>query len=199
MKFDITKRLPEVDEALARTDNPRHIAILNNYVRHANLEVSGLWQGILAPDMMVEHPVYLFHSPQGLRRIEGMEAVRAEYESYEKLGNTVIYHTDGYIMVDDFGFMTEYVSNRFWPGSLLRSQGDDIDDPDSVYLVSMTQAMVWPYDERARVIGERVYRGSDRKIRKCSPEEVITMEECREKLIPVLPPVHDPRTGKPAR
>lgn len=197
MKFDITKRLPEVDEALARTDNPRHIAILKNYIRHANLEVSGLWEGIVAPNMMVENPLYIFHSPQGLRIIEGMEAVRAEYSSYEKLGNTVIYHTDGHIMVNDHGFMTEYISHRFWPGKLLRELGDDIDDPDATYLVSLSQMMHWPYDEHARVIGERVYRGSDREIRKCEPQEIITMEECREKLIPVLPPVHSPITGKP--
>jgi len=197
MKFDITKRLPEVDLALSRTDNPRHIAILQNYIRHANLEVSGLWQGILAPDMMVDNPLYIFHSPQGLRRIEGMEAVRAEYESYELLGNTVIYHTDGEIMVNDFGFMTEYVSNRFWPGSLLRANGEDIDDPQATYLVSMTQSMYWPYDDQARVIGERVFRGSDRTVRKCQPEEVITMQDCRDLLIPHLPPVHDPLTGKP--
>lgn len=196
-KFDITKRLPEVDEALARTDNPRHVAILKNYVRHANLEVSGLWHGIVAPDMMVENPLYIFHSHQGVRRIEGMAAVRAEYESYEQLGNTVIYHTDGYIMVDDFGFMTEYVSHRFWPGSLLRKVGDDIDDPNAMYLVSLTQMMAWPYDERARVVGERVYRGGDRKIRKCDPAEVITMQECRDKLMPTLPEVHSPYTGKP--
>jgi hypothetical protein len=196
-KFDITKRLPEVDEALARTDNPRHIAILKNYVRHANLEVSGLWEGIVAPDMMVENPVYVFHSHQGVRRIEGMAAVRTEYASYEKLGNTVIYHTDGYIMVDDFGFMTEYVSHRFWPGSLLRSIGDDIDDPNAMYLVTHTQMMAWPYDDRARVVGERVYRGGDRVIRKCDPAEVITMQECRDKLIPTLPEVHSPITGKP--
>lgn len=197
MKFDITKRLPEVELALSRTDNPRHIAILQNYVRHANLEVSGLWQGILAPDMMVDNPLYIFHSPQGLRRIEGMAAVRAEYESYELLGNTVIYHTDGEIMVNDFGFMTEYVSHRFWPGSLLRANGEDIDDAQATYLVSMTQSMYWPYDDQARVIGERVFRGSDRVVRKCHPDEVITMQECREKLIPTLPPVHDPLTGKP--
>lgn len=197
MKFDITKRLPEVDAALAKTDNPRHIAILKNYIRHANLEVSGLWEGIVAPDMMVEHPVYRFHSPQGLRIIDGMDAVRAEYASYEQLGNTVIYHTDGEIMVNDNGFLTEYISHRFWPGKLLRSVGDDIDDPDAMYLVSMTQAMYWPYDERARVMEERVYRGADRKIRKCRADEVITMQECREKLLPTLPPVHSPITGKP--
>lgn len=189
MKFDITKRLAEVEECIARTENPRHLAILNNYVRHANLEVCGYWHGIVAPDMMVEHPVYRFHGPAGLRIIDGMEAVRAEYQSYLDDQNTVIYHTDGHVAVKDDGFLTEYVTHRFWPGWLLRKLGDDIDDPNAVYLVSNTQAMWWPYDELGRLREERVYRGGDRTVKKCHPDEIITLEEAREKLMPLTPPV----------
>ena len=189
MKFDISKRLPEVDEAIARTDNPRHLAILNNYIRHAHLEVMGLWHGIVAPDMMVPHPIYRFHSPAGLRVIDGMEAVQKEYASYADYGSSVIYHTDGHIAVKDDGFLTEYVTHRFWPGWILRKNGDDIDDPDAIYLVSNTQAMWWPYDELGRVREERVYRGADRKIEKSDPADVITAAEAREKLLPLTPPV----------
>lgn len=197
MKFDISNRIPEVDEALRKTDNPRHIAILNNFVRHATLEVCGIWEGIVAPDMMVEHPVYRFHAPSGLRVLNGMDAVRNEYQMYAEDGSSVIFHTDGIMTVTDKGILTEYVSHRFWPGRLLLQQKDDIDDPSAVYLVSMTQAMYWPYDEQARVMEERVYRGGDRTVRKCDPAEVITQQECREKLLPVIPEVHDPLTGKP--
>ncbi|WP_201832565.1 hypothetical protein [Microvirga zambiensis] len=189
MKFDITQRLAEVDECIARTENPRHLAILNNYVRHANLEVCGLWHGIVAPDMMVEHPIYRFHSPQGLRVIEGMQAVRDEYQGYVDLQNTVIYHTDGHVTVKDDGFMTEYVTHRFWPGWLLRKMGDDIDDPEAFYIVTNTQMMWWPYDDLGRLREERVYRGADRSLRKAHPDEVITIEEAREKLLPITPPV----------
>jgi hypothetical protein len=52
--------------------------------------------------------------------------------------------------------------------------------------------MYWPYDDQARVIEERVYRGNDRKFKRCEPEEVITVEECREKLMPLLRPVASP-------
>ena len=189
MKFDIANRLPEVDEAIARTENPRHLAILNNYVRHANLEVCGLWHGIVAPDMMVEHPVYRFHAPKGLRVLDGMQAICDEYARYANEGSSVIYHTEGQIAVNDDGFMTEYVTHRFWPGHCLREQGDDIDDPAAIYLVSNTQAMWWPYDQYGRLREERVYRGNDRTVHKCTPDEVITVEEAREKLLPLIPPV----------
>ena len=58
--------------------------------------------------------------------------------------------------------------------------------------VTLTQAMYWPYDDEARVIEERVYRGNDRRIRRCKPEEVITSQECRDKLLPLLRPVAKP-------
>ena len=198
MKFDITQRMPAVEALIAKTDNPRHLAILENYRRHAILEVCGMWEGILAPDMIVPHPVYRFHAPSGTRIIECMDKVRAEYESYVEKNTTVMYHLDEHIAVADEGFLTEYVNERFWPGWLLREQGDDIDDPNAMYIVRLTQAMYWPYDDQARVIEERVYRGGDRSIRKCPPEEVITVQECREKLLPGLRPVASPYAQRKA-
>jgi len=192
VKFDITQRAPAMEALIAKTTNRRHLAILENYRRHAILEVCGLYEGILAPDMIVPHPVYRFHTPKGTRIIDGMAAVRAEYESYEAQNTTVIYHTQEHTAVNDDGLYAEYVSHRFWPGKILAAQGDDIGDPDAMYMVTLTQAMYWPYDDDARVIEERVYRGNDRKVVRCEPDEVITVQECRDKLLPLLRPVASP-------
>ena len=192
MKFDITQRAPSLEALIAKTTNKRHLAILENYRRHAILEVCGMYEGILAPDMIVPHPVYRFHTPKGTRIIDGMEAVRAEYETYESQNTTVIYHTQEHTAVNDDGLYTEYVSHRFWPGKILAAQGDDVSDPDAMYMVTLTQAMYWPYDDDARLIEERVYRGNDRKVVRCAPDEVITVQECREKLLPLLRPVASP-------
>lgn len=192
MKFDITQRAPSLEALIAKTTNKRHLAILENYRRHAILEVCGMYEGILAPDMIVPHPVYRFHTPKGTRIIDGMEAVRAEYETYESQNTTVIYHTQEHTAVNDDGLYTEYVSHRFWPGEILAAQGDDVSDPDAMYMVTLTQAMYWPYDDDARLIEERVYRGNDRKVVRCAPDEVITVQECREKLLPLLRPVASP-------
>ena len=64
MKFDITTRLKVVERLIDRTTNPRHRAILLNYHRRSTLEVCGYYEEILGPDMTVEHPHYVFHSPQ---------------------------------------------------------------------------------------------------------------------------------------
>ena len=199
MKFDITQRMSEVHELMARTENPLHWAILNNYVRHAILELCNQWKDIVTPDMMVPHPVYRFHEPIGLRKLDGMAEVCAEYESYAKRGIAVIYHTEGRVEVGDYGFITEFIQHRFWPGAELRAMGDDVDDTDATYLVSLTQMMCWLYDDQARLIEERVYRGRDRVVRKCQPEEVVSSQECRDKLMPLLPPVANPATVRAMR
>lgn len=191
-KIDITQRMKVVDDLIAKTTNRRHWAILNNYKRHADLEVCGMWEGILEPDMMVEHPVYKFHSPLGMRVLDGMEAVRAEYIKYTKEASSVMYHSDERITVDDSGFYTEYVTHRFYRGETLMEQGVTVDDAAAVYLSSNSQMMYWPYDNDARCAGERVYRGADRVIRKAHPDEVITIDECRDKLLPGLPAVASP-------
>ena len=45
-------------ELLERTSEPLHRAILLNFWRHVHLEGSGRFDEIVAPDMMVDHPVY---------------------------------------------------------------------------------------------------------------------------------------------
>src|SRR3954463_6890559 len=72
-KFDILDRAPAMEAEIARTTNKLHLRILENYRRHAILEVCGMYQGILVPEMIVPHPVYRFHTPKGTRVIEGMD------------------------------------------------------------------------------------------------------------------------------
>jgi hypothetical protein len=45
-------------ELLARTIDPLHRAILLNFWRHVHLEGAGEYKQIVAPDMMVDEPVY---------------------------------------------------------------------------------------------------------------------------------------------
>ncbi|WP_326543661.1 hypothetical protein [Pseudorhodoferax sp.] len=191
MKLDIYKRLHAVDRLLERTTDKRHRTIVNNFLRHATLEVCGLWEGILIPEMTVEHPVYRFHTPEGFTLYDGMDAVRRMYIGFVEEGSTVMYHTDAHVAVTDEGMFFEYVNNRYFKGAALLRQGIDVDDPKADYMSSHTNAMFWPYDERCRMIGEHVYRGNDRKIRRLDPSEVITQEDCRTHLLPRAPRLED--------
>lgn len=191
MKFDITKRIAAVDRLIEETTDVRHRTILENYRRHAHLEVCGMWPEIFDPRLTVEEPIYRFHGPTGIEVLEGAAKVKAMYQDIVDTQSTVMFHTEEHIAVCDAGFLTEYVNNRFWPGEVLARRGDKIDDPGSWYLVTMNQMMFWPYDERCRMKEERVYRGANRAIRKCADEEVVTVQEAREKLLPTLKPIEE--------
>jgi hypothetical protein len=64
--LDITKTNQAVRNLLDRTESCRHRFLLMAYDRHRNLEMAGRYEEILAPDMMVEEPVYHLHA-NGLR------------------------------------------------------------------------------------------------------------------------------------
>jgi len=64
--LDITKTNRAVRDLLDRTENPRHRFLLMAYDRHRNLEMAGRYEELIAPDMMVEEPVYHVHA-QGLQ------------------------------------------------------------------------------------------------------------------------------------
>jgi hypothetical protein len=96
----------------------------------------------------------------------------------------------------DWGFAGEATFNHFVPGKMLAHEGEDIDDLDATYLVTMRILQAWPYDERARLIGENFFEYRSRRIvTKPDPVDVITPAEARRLLCagPRQPSVSDPK------
>jgi hypothetical protein len=105
-------------------------------------------------------------------------------------GNLVMILEDEEIAVADWGFTSESIFNHYTPGRVLVEAGEDLDDPDAWYLLRHRIAMVWHYDDRARMIGEHVYEdATSRAIVKLAPEDVVTREEAREALAPLIRPL----------
>ena len=193
MKYDINQRMHVVDDAIERCANPFHKAILENYRRHANLEVCGMWEQILVPEMTAPDAVYRIHVCEQLFSAKGMTEVSAIYRMMVDTESTVIYHTDEHIMVSDDGLMTDYISHRFWKGAQLQAQGVAVEDPAKFYIVSQSIICFFPYNSDALLAGETVFHGADMKVRPCPPEEFITVAECREKLLPRMKSVEQIR------
>src|SRR6266436_2006635 len=190
MKFDITQRMVVVDRTINATTNRRHKAILENYRRHATLEVCSMWEQILIPEMTVAHPIYHIHNGEKLIVADGLEAVKTIYQRMADSRSTVIYHTDEYIMVSDDGLMTQYVSHRFWPGDKLAALGGkEVYEAHRHYIVRKTLINFFTYNDMGLLSGETVYHGADRTVSVCPPEELITVEEVRERLLPRLRPI----------
>jgi hypothetical protein len=165
-------------ELLDRTTDSLHRAILLNWWRHVHLEGAGQFEAIVAPDMMVDHPVYRVTWGANPAVIEGKDGVLAFYNS---VGEAVLWHSDDRLAVGDWGVADEITFHQLARGADLRAIGYDVEDPDRLYHVSSRQAFIWPYDERARLAGEHLYEDkTSLQIEAVDPSEAITPQRVRE-------------------
>jgi hypothetical protein len=165
-------------ELLEQTTKPLHRAILFNYWRHVHLEGSGQFDKIVAPDMMVDHPVYRVTWGANPAVIEGKDGVLAFYNS---VGESVLWNSDDRIAVADWGIADELTFHQLARGSDLRVVGYDVPSADRLYHVSSRQVFLWPYDEQGRLAGEHLYEDSTSlRIEEVDPGEAITPARVRD-------------------
>src|SRR6185437_9734430 len=91
-------------ELLEQTTNPLHRAMLLNFWRHVHLEGAGDYERIVAPDMMVDEPVYRVTWGANPAVISGKDGVLAFYNS---VGDSVLWHSDDRLAVADWGICDE--------------------------------------------------------------------------------------------
>ena len=165
-------------ELLEQTTKPLHRAMLLNFWRHVHLEGAGEFETIVASDMMVDEPVYRVTWGQSPAVITGKDGVLAFYRS---VGESVLWHSDDFLAVADWGICDEITFHQLARGADLQAIGYEVDDGDALYHVSSRQAFVWPYDAQARLVGENLYEDkTSLTIEEVSPDEAITPARVRE-------------------
>ena len=163
---------------LETTTKPLHRAILLNFWRHVHLEGAGEYDRILAPDMIVDRPVYRVTWGANPAVIEGKDGVHSFYNS---VGEAVLWHSDDRLAVADWGVCDEITFHQLAMGSDLRLIGYDVERADRLYHVHSRQAFIWPYDDRARLAGEHLYEDkTSLRIEEVDRTEAITPARVRE-------------------
>jgi hypothetical protein len=163
---------------LDATTKPLHRAILLNFWRHVHLEGAGEYETIVAPDMMVDHPVYRVTWGASPAVIEGKDGVLAFYRS---VGESVLWHSDDRLSVADWGVCDEITFHQLARGADLQAVGYAVDDAGGLYHASSRQAFIWPYDDQARLVGEHLYEDkTSLVIEQVDPAEAITPARVRE-------------------
>src|SRR6516162_9836458 len=114
------------EKLLDQTTNPLHRAMLLNFWRHVHLEGSGQFDKIVAPDMMVDQPLYRVTWGANPAVIEGKEGVLAFYNS---VGEAVLWNSDDRLAVADWGICDELTFHQLAQGSDLRHIGYDVAHP----------------------------------------------------------------------
>ena len=189
--FDITKTNIAVERLLEVTDNPRHRFLLAAYNRHRYLEMAGRYKEIFTPEMTVERPVYRF-SMLGRPRftLNGRDEVESLYRRFTETNQCVFYTEDETLAVGDTMITSRAIVYQQALGAALVRQGIDADE-SAMYLTKSNIAMIWPYDERGRMIGEDVweYDDADRDFIKLDPADVLSAEQAGALLEPLIKPL----------
>ncbi len=189
--LDITKTNIAVTELIERTENPRHRYLLEAYDRHRNLEHAGRFEEIFTPEMTVERPVYRFNMiGQPPMVLEGREQVEPVYSFWAQTSQSIFYNESETVAVGDWMVVSTMVGYQQTLGSALLAGGIEAEE-DAMYLVRGRVAMIWPYDERGRLVGENVweYDPSEHRLIKLDPDDVLSTERAAELLAPLITPL----------
>jgi hypothetical protein len=212
-KFDVTKLNVAIDKLLETTENPRHRFLLQAYSRHRYLEIAGRYEEIFAPDMMSMDPVYHFHAGGNDIVLRGQDQVKSLYRMWAETNQSIFFIEHEEIAVADHyiaSVATSYqqVSGKGLKQSKLLShlpsaishkivekalaaKGHKADDDDVYLYKTVGQQMIWPYDDRGRLIGEDVYEPepSRAELFKLDPADVLTTEQSAKLLAPLIKPL----------
>jgi hypothetical protein len=213
-KLDITKTNAAVDRLLEETTNPRHRHLLQAYGRHRNLEMAGRYEEIFAPDMTVDRPIYRFNYSGLNTTLEG-PAVRSLYRLWTQTNQTAFYaESEEVAVADHFICSTVVAYQQVW-GKAIRlnaklrhlprfvsehvlkivlAQNPGKVSDDDMYLLRTKAHMIWPYDDRCRLIGEDVWElePGNAQLIKLDPQYVLKPQDAAERLgryIKPLPPL----------
>jgi hypothetical protein len=153
-KYDWSKTSLGPTRLLETTENPLHVAIVQNYRRHYLLEMAGRYSEIFVPEMSVPTPQLRYNfSIQGLDRpIVGQEVVDMYAATHFQ-----VFPEDEVVAVHDWGIASESTMHQYATASTLQSAGIDIEASDKWYIMSYQIAMVWHFTNRGRMIGENGY------------------------------------------
>lgn len=175
MRIDPLMLTQAADRFLARSEHPRQRAIVANYRLHAMLEVCGRWPEIFTPALTVEQPFYRVATPAGVLELDGAAQVQTFYQGLQHTEATVMVLEGEELRVDDSGFASEALYHTFMGGATAQLRGHADADPARRYVESRWVCMTWPYDERARMIGERVYPAPTATLRECAEADFLTL------------------------
>jgi hypothetical protein len=141
--------------------------------------------------MTVEYPVYRFNMiGQPAMTLQGREQIEPLYRLWAETNQSVFYNESETVAVGDFMVVSTMVGYQQTLGSALVAAGVEADG-DAMYLLKGRVAMVWPYDERCRLIGENVweYDETEHDLIKLDPGDALTTQQAAELLEPLIRPL----------
>ena len=208
--YDITKLNVAIDRLLETTQNPRHRFILQVFARHRALEVAGRFDEIFTPDMMGMDPEY--HFTQAGIHARGQDEVKSLYRMWADTNQAIFFIEEEQVAVaDNFVCAVATVYQQLSGKSLRQAKvlkhlphkfshalvekalaaKEWKPDDNDMFLVRTKIEMVWPVDDRGRIIGEDVYEPDPEKeeVHRLDRADVVTTEQAAKLMAPLIKPL----------
>ena len=168
---DQLRSVRQVEERLARTEDPRQRAMLTTVAEHLRAEAAGDLGGLQAT--LADTPDYHLWADGRDYGPKGIDAVLGYYGEVVAVKRQILEFDIERIVVDHDNVVTEGWIHAINLGSVARARGWDVDDDDASYLVSQRVVIFWPFDEEGRMLGEDGYANFDgSKARKLAADEL---------------------------
>lgn len=175
--FSIAHTLKPLDDRIAQTTNPRHLALLRNYRDHLLAEIAGDTDAIMKTQC--QDPQYHFYGAgRGDTGPKGHQQVRAFYDHIFANGYNKLRYVIDRFVIDDRALFFEGQMDIVFPGRALQGMGVEVDDELALYVYSYRQAAIFHYDEKGDCTGEDTYSDgtlTPDRIRKLTPGEIETL------------------------
>jgi hypothetical protein len=191
-RLDITQQNVAVEKVLSQTDDPRHRYLLQSYLRHRYLESAGRWEEILEPSLTVDEPFYRFQlAGREPFTLQGKDQVAMLYGHWTSTDQCVFYVEDEQVAVGDHMVIGRGVGYQQTLGAELGVPGLDGVDPERMYLKKSQIMMLWPYDDRCRLLGEDVWEfdTAEAEVFELDPADVLTAAQAGQLLDPLIAPL----------
>jgi hypothetical protein len=171
--IDQNKTFEAIEERIAKTTNPRHLAMLKLVLTHAKGEAGPDLDMVM--DTLGKHPAYHSWTARPEMSPVGREAVRDFYlREVVQAGRHFFQFVIDRMVVDDETVITEGYMTMLYTGGDAIATGLPVDDPEAFYAVKTRMMIVWPFDEDGMLAGEDSYSAPAREgfITKLAPDEV---------------------------
>jgi len=168
---DQLRSVRQVEERIARTEDPRQRSMLATVAAHLRAEAGSDLEGLRAT--LVAEPDYHLWADGRDYGPKGMDAVLGYYGDVVAAKRQVLEFDIQRIVVDHDTVVTEGWIHAINRGSVARARGWEVDDDEASYLVSQRVVIFWPFDEAGRMLGEDGYANFDRNLaRKLDDDEL---------------------------
>ncbi len=164
--------------------DPRHRRIARNYLLHSMLEVAGRYEEILAPELSIPEPVYVFHHNE--LECHGHDQVRSFYKSLTDTGANVIVTTGHRMAVADWGFGLEQVSHFNRAGEAIGKLGLPPLPEGDIYVEHRQTMRIWPYTADGIMAGETLYYAHEASYSPVPKALALTPEGAARALAPLI-------------